>query len=327
MLPLRPNSSLERYRIARRRNRLSIDYQDLTHTWLYAHTSKPGSLTRAAFQLFARVRRQFLPHYFVSPPAWRVRMRQLLKDRALPDFCVIGPAKSGTSDLAITIMSHPNVMCPLVKELAFIDPMDWRPYYPTLSAVQRHAQRHGVALCPFVGPLLHFLDVSSRLADIRPGAKIVINLRNPVDLVFSEWKWSVLHRSKPLVDRVSFLVDFHAFVDKAIDVFPEAPSPFGNTLHYGIYASSVSHWLRHFGAQNVRVFDIAEYFRDRSVYFQRLEQFVGLPHILLPPRLPVANRNPLDGLTPDADACEKLRAFFAPYNRDLWNVIGAVLSW
>lgn len=317
-------SSFDTDRIARRRKRMGIDYQIQTHGWLDVHNGNTRGTTRAMSRCLARMRRQFLAHYFASPPRWRVLTRQFFKDRALPDFCIVGPMKSGTSDLAITIMSHPNVLYPLVKEFSSTDPLSWKPFYPTTGAVRRHAQRYGVALCPFVGPCLHCFDIPITLSSLRPDTKVVINLRNPVDLVFSQWKWSVLHKEKQLVDRVPFLATFSAYVEKAIEVFP---APFGPALHNGIYATSVAHWLRSFGGQNVCVFDIADYFKDRNAYFALLQRFLGLPQVPLPERLPVANRNPLEEVAPDPDTVVKLRQFFEPYNHRLWDVIGAVYSW
>jgi len=273
------------------------------------------------------VRRQFLSHFAAPPPRWRVWVRQIRKDRALPDFCVIGPAKSGTSDLAITIMSHPNVLYPLVKEPPSTDPLAWKQFYPTVKAVQRHARKYGVALCPFVGPFLHCLDIPITLSALRPEIKIAIILRDPVDLMFSIWKWTVLHTEKQLVDRIPFLATFPAYIEQTLERIDDVPGPLAATLHSGIYAPSVARWLRAFEKGNVCVFDVAEYFRDRNVFLRRLEQFVGLPNITLPPLLSIANRNPLEGLSPDPATSAKLRAFFEPYNRRLWNTIGTQFSW
>jgi Sulfotransferase domain len=314
-------------RIFRRRQRLILDYQLQTHAKLEAYSTAPRWTKRTVSHCFASFRRQFLPHYYWSPPGWRIWIRQLTKERALPDFCIIGPMKSGTSDLAVTIMSHPNVLCPLVKEFSSTDPLAWKPFYPTVRAVRRHARRHGVALCPFVGPCLHCLDIPITLSALQPQTKIIINLRNPVDLTFSMWKWTVLHTERRLVERVPYLTTFSAYVDKAIEVFPLAPAPFGSALHHGIYATSVAHWLSYFGHQNVRIFDVAEYFTDRNSYFEHLEGFLGLPHVQLPRRLPVANPNPLEELGAVPETSAKLRRFFDSYNRSLWDVIGTVYSW
>ena len=311
---------------ARRRERLGVDYKDETHNALLAHDGCFRGLTNALWRCRATVRRQFLSHYFSYPPRWRLWIRHFDKMRALPDFCVIGPTKSGTSDLALTIMSHPNVLCPLVKELPSSHPPAWKLFYPTAKAVRRHAQRYGVALCPLVGPYLHCLDIPVALSALRPDTKIVIVLRNPVDLTFSMWKWTLLHKERQLVDNVPFLASFPAYVDKALDRIHELPGPLAAVLQSGIYAISVAEWLRAFGEQNVRVLDVGEYFKDRNVVFRRIEPFLGLPHAPMPQLLSVVNRNPLE-LPPDPETCAKLREYFHPYNRRLWEVIGTEYPW
>jgi hypothetical protein len=224
-------------------------------------------------------------------------------------------------------MSHPNVLHTLVKEFPSSDPLTWKPFYPTIRAVRLHTQRYGVTLCPLVGPYLHLLDVPVILASLCPALKIVINLRNPADLVFSHWKWFVLHRKRTVVDRISSIATFPSYVDTAIELFPEHPSPFGAPLHFGIYASAVARWLSAFGNKNVLILDVAGYFTDRNAYLELLEKFLCLPHAPLPPDLPVASRNPLARLAATPSATEKLKRFFEPYNRRLWEVIGTSFPW
>jgi hypothetical protein len=154
----------------------------------------------------------------------------------------------------------------------------------------------------------------------------VITLRNPVDLTFSMWKWTVLHKERELVDAVPFLASFPAYVDKALDRITQVPGPLAAVLQSGIYAISVAQWLEAFGEQNVRVLDVGEYFKDRNAFLEHLEPFLGLPHATMSQCLPVANRNPLE-LVPDPQASAKLKEYFEPYNRRLWSLIGTQFPW
>jgi hypothetical protein len=316
----------DQYQFARRHQALSRDYKLFMLDSLNPQRNK-GLMTAA--RGFGRgIRRQFFSHYCASPPQWRLLARRLRRERVLPDFCVIGPAKSGTTDLAVALMSHPNVLYPLAKEIAEPDPRSWNVYYPTVRAVRRHAARHGVALCPYIAPFLHRLEIPLALSAVCPDVKIVINLRNPADLVFSMWKWMILQKEQPSLDSHNpFLSNFSAFIDRALEVFPAAPSPFGYALHFGLYWPSVQQWLRCFPDKQVLVFDVSEYFRDRAHSWERIEGFVGLPHVPLPRHLPVTNRNPLDIPKPTAITRKKLEAFFEPYNRRLWEMLGTEFSW
>lgn len=311
----------------RKRRCLTIDYQYR----LSAAAGRPGkhthSLGVAIKRCIASTRRQFLPHYFSSPPKWRLLLRSFVGDRAAPDFFVIGPGKSGTSDLAVSLMSHPNVLTPLVKEVDGTDPLAWRPCFPTLKAVRRARSAHGVALCPLVGPYLHSLDLAMNISRLKPDAKVVIHLRNPVDLVFSYWKWVVLHTDRRQVETSPFLATYAAYIDAALEVFPGLQAPLHSALHNGIYWYSVSQWLRYFPPGNVLVLNATEYFLSRSSYLRRIEQFVGLPPASIPQQLPVANQNPLDVPAPDRASIVKLKRFFEPYNSRLWEILGTAFPW
>lgn len=317
------NPGLYAHQLAQRRRRLSIDYD------FYTRDPKGGSHTwtpaRGVSRCFALLRRQFLPHYFTTAPRWRILLRQISRQRLLPDFGVVGPAKSGTTDLAATLLSHPNILSPLVKEFGSVDPLEWRKFYPTAAAARRHEKRYGLCLSPFVCPYLHSLELASKFSKLRPTAKIIINLRDPSDLVYSQWKWLMLH-SKPEASDTIYST-YSTFVDSALKGFPGAHGPLHGLLHDGIYWHSVAHWLQCFGETNVRVFDIADYFADRSTYIEQVVRFIGLPHVPMPATLPIANRNPLEVPPPMVQTKAKLREFFEPYNHRLWQVLGLAYPW
>lgn len=311
----------------RKWRKLTVDYQDRL-SLASRYREADGRRCRDALQRYLTfTRRQFLPHYFSSPPKWRLLLRSLVADRAMPDFFVIGPGKSGTSDLAVSLMSHPNVLAPLAKEVDGTDPLAWKPYFPTLKAVHRHEMAHGIALCPLVGPYLHCLDLALNVARLLPKAKVVIHLRNPVELVFSHWKWIVLHTEGRLIESSPFLATFAEYVDAAITAFPGLHTPIHPALHNGIYWYSVSRWLNCFSPRQVIVLNAADYFASRTSYLQRIEQFVGLPSVAIPRQLPIANRNPLLVPAPEEASLARLRKFFEPYNSRLWGVIGTSFAW
>src|SRR5258708_4866646 len=111
------------------RRKLARSYALLARERLDAHESGSPGFQRQRRFLTYWLQRQFLSHYFTAPPRWRMFIRRFGGRRALPDFCVIGPAKAATSDLAVSLMLHPNVMTPLVKEIWDTDPQSWRRAY------------------------------------------------------------------------------------------------------------------------------------------------------------------------------------------------------
>jgi hypothetical protein len=277
----------------------------------------------------ATVRSQFLPHYPGPPPLWRVLIRQpLVRQRTLPDFCVVGAPKCGTSDIALSVMLHPHVIPPLVKELFLQDPDLWRTFYPTESQKRRHAERHGGAMAPYCTPALHATEMIYNLSQLKPDTKVVLVLRNPVKRCFSQWKWEMFLTNPQR--RSPFLSSFRGYVDRALEAFPEGHMDGVVSyplLQTSIYWRTVEYWIKCFGRSNVMVTNADDYFVDRSACIERIQAFVGLPTMPIPPLRKKINENPLELPSPEAASLEKLARFFAPYNLRLWDVIGEKYPW
>lgn len=290
----------------------------------------PGSEPSATRRLFRAVESQFLPHYFAAPPRWRKYLRRISRKRTLPDFCVVGPPKCATSDLAVSVLLHPNVMPPLAKEFPYADPDLWRLYYPTEREKRRFAAQRGLALSPYLHPSLHWIAIPYNLAYFKPDAKIVVVLRDPVRRLYSHWKWELFLAGKARAGRLPFLHNFSDYVDKSIEMH-------GNGLMYtasgaqglihSIYWKSVETWVECFGRSNVLVLDISGYFAQQEQFMGRLYDFVGLPRTAVPEFDARANENPLKTPPADKATVSKLKEFFAPYNEKLWGVIGEKFDW
>lgn len=273
---------------------------------------------------------QFLPHYFGAPPSWRKFLRKFNGKRTLPDFCVIGPIKSGTSDLAVNIMLHPNIIAPLSKEFSTSDPDDWRIYYPTVRQKIQHASRYGSALSPFLAPYLHKMDLAYNLSQVQPDTKIILTLREPAERVFSQWKWEVFLSGKNRAGELPFLTSFSAYVDKALAFFPEFPmytATHFDPLQTSIYWKAVSYWMECFGRDNVLVLNVDDYFFDNNRFLSQIYEFVGLPSFECPAFDSRINENPIVLQSPDAESMLRLREFFKPYNEKLWLLLGKQFDW
>ncbi len=314
-----------------RRERLSRHYDIMAEVRLealgYGALAKRVSL---CYRLWRNLEEQFLPHYFHGPPRWRKYIRRFSSKRTLPDFCVVGPSKCGTSDLAVNLILHPNIIPPLSKEFPSPDPDDWRIFYPSERQKKRHEHRYGLALSPYLHPSLHRMEVAYGLAAEKPGIKIVIVLRDPAERLYSHWKWEVFLAGRKRASRLPFLATFGAYVDKALDVYGkcqmftacDAPG-----LEESIYWKSVENWVACFGRENVLVLDVDDYFMDRSDFLHKIQDFIGLPRLDVPKSISKTNENPVQVPPADEQSLSKLRNFFEPYNERLWMVLGEEFKW
>ncbi|MBE7527132.1 MAG: sulfotransferase domain-containing protein [Burkholderiales bacterium] len=273
---------------------------------------------------------QFLFHYFGSPPKWRIFLRKFSGKRTLPDFCIIGEMKSGTSDLSVNLLLHPNIMAPLAKEFRSADPEDWYIYYPTERQKERHAKRYGLALSPYLVPGLDWMERTYNFSQIQPNTKVILVLRDPVKRLYTHWKWEVFISGKKCADKFPFLRTFTAYVDQALALFPEGrmyTAVNSDPLRLGIYWKVVSYWMECFGRSNILILDVADYFADRNKFLGQIHRFVGLPDFEYPISNYKVNENPLVLPPPDDNSIQKLVDFYRPHNEKLWMLINKKFDW
>jgi hypothetical protein len=312
-----------------KRKKLSRGYDMLLRYFIVKGGFETSRLMKVEF-IYKWLQFQFFSHYFGDIPNWRLRLRRLDKMRTLPDFCVIGAIKSGTSDLAVNLLLHPNVMTPFSKEFASGDPEQWRVYYPTLTAKQRHAKKYGLALSPYLSPYLHRSDIMQNLSSVRPGTKIVLALRDPAKRFYSQWKWEVLRAGRKGTARFPFLATFPAFVDEALKAYGSyrLNTPCGfDPVATSIYTEAVAGWINAFGRENVLVLDVDAYYKAPCDFLQQIYRFVGLPPFDMPPAASRVLENPLVLPAADESSMGRLREFFKSHNESLWDLIGERFAW
>jgi Sulfotransferase domain len=107
--------------------------------------------------------------------------------RRLPDFVIVGAARSGTTALARYLGAHPGVFIPERKELNYFDRGDplgqWIGWYCGQFAAARADQRVGEAT-----PAYLFADGAAvRMAATIPDARLIAILRHPADRAYSHY--------------------------------------------------------------------------------------------------------------------------------------------
>ena len=318
--------------LTRLRNRLMRHYNIVAEMRMeaWAPAQSNTRITRSLHNLKRWFEVQLLGHYFAQPPAWRKYLRGLRGNRTLPDFCIIGPPKCATSDLATSVLLHPNVIPPLAKEIHSPDAESWRLYYPTERERARHTKRFGLALSPYLHPSLHRMEVPYSLRYSRPDAKIVIVLRNPIERLYSHWKWELFLSGSIRAKKLPFLATFGQYVDKSLGMHEEGlmySACDAEGLTHSIYGNAVRNWIDCFGRNNVLVLNVEDYFSDQAAFMDEVYSFVGLPKMNLPKFESRTNENPLRTPPPEDETIEKLRNFFAPHNENLWKIIDKKFDW
>ena len=186
-------------------------------------------------------------------------------ENKLPDFIIIGAARSGTTSLFYYLEQHPKIYFPKVKELNFFcnnrtrkDPLmgygtgpgdrhatfwtesleDYRSYFKKCSA----GQLAGEASVSY----LYSPSASSEIASLLPEIKLIVILRHPADRAWSHYLQLVRDGRETL----SFSDALEAEKDRLKKGWEFA-------WHYrnmGLYAEQLSRFYGLFPKENIRVY-------------------------------------------------------------------------
>jgi sulfotransferase family protein len=132
---------------------------------------------------------------------------------SMPNFLMIGAAKSGTSSLYAYLRQHPQLFLSEVRECEFFalegqtpnfagpgDQIAYRRYITTLDRYQAlfagAAHREAVGECSDL--YLYSAAAARRIRDYIPDVKLIVMLRNPVDRAFSHYRQFVRDGREPL---------------------------------------------------------------------------------------------------------------------------------
>jgi hypothetical protein len=222
----------------------------------------------------------------------------------LPDFLVIGAAKSGTISLYHYISQHPEIfMCP-VKECNFfaLEKADWNAEYQgpvdrlwvdqhCIKTIEGYRELfRGAASGQVIGessPLYLFSKAAAvRIHRHIPRVKLIAILRHPVDRAFSNFQH--LRRSG-----IEPIADFSEAIRSESVRHAEGwgPWPFWYYTEMGFFAKQLQTYLDLFGRQQllVRLYDDLR--ADAGRVVKDIYEFVGVSNF----RADVSTRHNLGG--------------------------------
>lgn len=242
----------------------------------------------------------------------------------LPDFLVIGAMKSGTTSLHAYLRKHPRVFASRPKEVHFFDRrryaqgVDWyRAHFP----VARRGPRRWVAGETSPSYLYH-PRAPERAAGVVGDARIIVLLRDPVARALSHWAWRHHVQGKEPRD-----------LAEAMERCERVEREGGRTgrldatyLSRGRYAEQLERWWKHFPRERSLVLHTADLGNNTPRVLARVQRFLGVPVV----DLPAAERfyvGASSRVVVDPALREHLRAYFAPHNARLYDLLGYDLGW
>ena len=172
----------------------------------------------------------------------------------LPDFIIVGAAKSGTTSLYHYISSHPNLYMSIPKEINFFSSQEINKqnlYYnyhsvDSLDEYKKYFQKAKNSSVIGEGSVsyLFYPSVPERIKELLPDVKILILLRSPVERAFSHY---LMDYRMGLINCSFEDVVYRRSTDKKINLF------FQQYIELGLYHDQVKRYLDVFGRERVKI--------------------------------------------------------------------------
>ncbi len=205
----------------------------------------------------------------------------------MPNFLIVGAAKSGTTSLYKYLSQHPDIFTPKWKELSFFTGDPYGPlhkvkkpeyYYKVFSKVQNQS-----AVGEATTSYLYDETAPKRIKEILGKIKIIMILRNPVDMSYSLYNHQVRREGETLKTFEEAL-EAEAGRLRNPDFRKKCYGWHSNYYYYhrGLYFKQVKRYLDAFSEDNALIFLFEEIIREPVRTTQRAFRFLGVDDAFVP---------------------------------------------
>lgn len=187
-----------------------------------------------------------------------------------PNFFIVGAPKCGTTSLYTYLKEHPNVFMPSKKEpfyfgsdLAKENQLSRQEYLSLFSAAQDE-KRIGEASTGY----LHSEKAAREIYEFNPYSKIIVMLRNPIDLMYSLYHYRVWQGIEQLPTFKDALKAEHEKDD-------------AGRLYRGhaYYMPQIKRYLSVFGEENLHIIILDDLKNDPEKVYTKVLRFLDLDDI------------------------------------------------
>lgn len=179
-----------------------------------------------------------------------------------PNFLYIGTSKAGSTWLFNALAVHPEVYLAPAKGLYYFD------HHFTNGRDWYLAQFAGAGDRTAVGEISHSYlsspEAAGRIADLNPGMRLLVCLREPVDRAFSDYL--------DLVKNQQYAGPFEGALEK-----------FPRLLDRGRYATHLQRYLDLFPREQVHIGLFDDLRSDAQAYADDVYDFLSIRRLVLPP--------------------------------------------
>jgi len=205
----------------------------------------------------------------------------------IPTFFIVGAAKSGTTALADYLGQHPDVFMPDNKDLHFFgSDLSFNPVFSRTAGwfppnLEKYLSLFSDApgeklLGDASGWYLYSKKAARDIKAVNPASKIIITLRNPVDMIYSlhnHWLWNLNEDIEDFEEALAAEPDRA----KGLRIPPNAFFPEGLCYRQiPLYCEQVQRYFDAFGRKNVLVIIFDEIKKDVAAVYRQVLEFLEI---------------------------------------------------
>jgi len=246
-------------------------------------------------------------------------------NKAIPDFLVIGAAKSGTTTLITDLRHHPGIYTPGVELNYFTkfyeNGTDW--YLSRFGFPEKVQGEKSTSY-------LYSTRCHKRIFDYNPEIKLIILLRDPVKRAYSNWNMRfvqhrLLYQAHLFNIANKFKIENIGFAHIFNDYLACNPEPFSfqepmDIFKRGLYIDQIEHLLRFFKPEQILILISEYYFADPLKELTKVSNFL---HISDFQQNTFAWKRKSEYPVPlDEKVALEIYHYYKPYNERLFNFLG-----
>jgi len=253
--------------------------------------------------------------------------------RLLPDFIIIGTARSGSTSLYNNICQHPCVLPAAYDELGFFDSnfhlgLNWyRSLFPTIITKWFLKLKKKYAITGEDTPFYIWSPiVAKRILKILPNVKLLIIFRNPIDRAYSNYHLGIRSGSENLSFEDAIKeeqIQLNNIDDDDENNLEKYTIP-RSYISKGFYADQLKIWKKLFNPEQLLIISTEDFEFNSQETLNKIYDFLGVPKqiILNPEKHKVASYPKMKNET---------RIFLADlykkHNEKLFDMIGQEFDW
>jgi len=257
----------------------------------------------------------------------------------LPDFYIIGAAKSGTSSLYDYLVQHPGIQPTFTKEPRFFDKyydrgFNWYkvnfPFKFHKILVTKFLKKNFLT-CDATPRYLDHPHAPQRIKKLTPNAKLIVLLRNPINRAYSNYNMRVNTGAEDLTFEKAIEREKKLGKTEFEKMLKDENYYSRDYYHYSyidrsLYVNKLKRWMKVFPKEQFLILQSEKFFEDPSKVYNQVLKFLNLPKWDLVKYQKIGTARYKKPKL-ESNLRKQLVDFFEPYNQELIELVGQKFDW